>query len=156
MTNEEKIEEIKKQLSNLEAENKAHNKVIFDNCDKIKDLEKQLEILKFGKQPNCRDCRYSIGLDFSPDGWHNLCGNEDATRCTCCNDFCDRFKPDSELTAYIKEHCDAHISGDDAEGLKELGVGPYMDYDKMGPERLTEIKEFYKAYLMFIEHTWND
>lgn len=83
----------------------------------INDIKRQIELCKYGKKPQCEDCRYIVAIDFSSDGWHNLCGNEKAP-CTCCHNGCEYFKPDNVYTKYLKDaHCGA-ISVDKVRAFK--------------------------------------
>ena len=66
----------------------------------------------YGKDFSCDKCRYDAVLDFSGDGWHNLCGNYiHADCCTCCNHNCAAYKSDTRYTKWIK-YCVGQISKD--------------------------------------------
>lgn len=87
------------------------------------------------KDKSCDSCRYSIVLDFSPDGWHNLCGNDKAP-CTCCHRKCEYYKPDNIVTKKIKDYYhraskfDApNFDNDTIEGLDLLGYDVYEESD---------------------------
>ena len=66
----------------------------------------------YGDMFHCSHCRYDIGLDFSSDGWHNLCGNPNADTCTCCGGPCTKFKPDTQYTKWLKHNTEPSISPD--------------------------------------------
>lgn len=91
---------------------------------------KQAYDREYRKSQNCTTCRYSIVLDFSLDGWHNLCGCENAP-CTCCNTVCDYYKPDNRYTKTLKENILSkeyrQISPEEYEGFKSLGFDLFED-----------------------------
>lgn len=87
---------LRKELSTISAKIENYN---------YHELEKT-----YGGMFNCRNCRYDIGLDFSGDGWHNLCGNTNADTCTCCGGPCTKFKPDTQYTKWLKLNSDHSIS----------------------------------------------
>lgn len=159
--NEDMIKELENAIADVKNERKALNEKYRELDNTIKDLERKLDLAKFGKEPSCKDCRYSIGLEFSGDGWHNLCGNPNGT-CTCCHSSCNAFNPDSPLTTYIKKHCSgANIEWDDADALKTLGVDIYGDFNidvtnDLQRKSFEKTKEFIKQYLIFRGNSWND
>ena len=89
---------------------------------------------EFYKGKTCNSCIYSVVLDFSFDGWHNLCGCDDAP-CTCCHDHCEHYKPDNLLTSKLKEVFKENdypirsLEPDDVEGLKSLGIDIFSPSD---------------------------
>lgn len=102
------------------------------------------------KDKSCDSCRYSIVLDFSSDGWHNLCGNSNAP-CTCCNSKCEYYKPDTTITKAIKEFYNnkdkfsgPNLDKEVIEGLKLLGYDVFHectpdDYAQRKAEEVVEI-----------------
>lgn len=86
------------------------------------------------KDKSCESCMYSIVLDFSDDGWHNLCGNSNAP-CTCCNSKCEYYKPDNIITKAIKEYFNSkdkfrgpNLDKEVIKGLKLLGYDVFNTY----------------------------
>ena len=96
------LDELKELMDTAEAKAKGcENAWRKANADFIKArdaYEKERD-----KDKSCESCQYSIVLDFSADGWHNLCGNSNAP-CTCCNSKCMYYKPDNIITGAIKEY----------------------------------------------------
>lgn len=102
------------------------------------------------KDKSCESCRYSIVLDFSFDGWHNLCGNSNAP-CTCCNSKCEYYKPDTIITNAIKEYYNSRFRGPNLdkeviEGLKMLGYDVFHEYtpDGYAQRKAEEVVEILK------------
>lgn len=111
--NDEKYKELKEQ------EKEAY--LIYQN---IKNEVAEYSITKlkekYGNDFCCKTCKYSAVLNFSEDGWHNLCGMPGAP-CTCCNGFCDKYQPDNIFTQYIKDICyNGQISQKQFEALRIL------------------------------------
>lgn len=76
---------------------------------------------KYGNVMKCENCRFNAVLDFSPDGWHNCCGNDDTYACTCCHAYCEYFEPDNIVTKFIKENVkNGYISKRNYEGIRSL------------------------------------
>lgn len=94
----------------------------LDSIRKIlKDWKLNEKKEKYGDNMKCKNCRYDAVQDFSSDGWHNCCGNEDTYACTCCQSYCEYFEPDNEITKFIKENVKyGHIFKDHYEGIKSL------------------------------------
>ena len=101
------------------------------------------------KNKTCESCMYNIVLDFSDDGWHNLCGNAQAP-CTCCHTRCEYYKPDTYLTSAIKNFFrterkrDPNLEPELIEGLQAIGFNIYDDdmsetYGKDMARRLVEV-----------------
>lgn len=87
-------------------------KELYAVRDKIENYELNELEQTYGKDFSCSKCRYNAVLDFSGDGWHNLCGNYiHADCCTCCNHNCAAYKPDTRYTKWIK-YCVGQISKD--------------------------------------------
>ena len=89
-------------------------------------------IKEFYKDKSCDSCRYSIALDFSGDGWHNLCGNSIAP-CTCFHNKCEYYKHDNLITKAIKDYYaekeqNPNLDKWVIEGLKTLRLDVYADY----------------------------
>lgn len=72
-------------------------------CKALNNFELNKKKEKYGDAMKCENCRYNAVLDFSGDGWHNCCGNEDTYACTCCHSYCEYFEPDNKITSFIKE-----------------------------------------------------
>lgn len=147
------LAEVQYHINNIENENKSLNVKLQDNIQILKELHKEEELLKYGKKPNCSDCRYSIVLDFSIDGWHNLCGNEDAP-CTCCHDSCEYFMPHNEITEYIKKHSRHQLDEDDVNVCKIL-VGNIFDSDKWDTYTIDKTKRLFKC-IATEKNDWKD
>lgn len=101
------------------------------------------------KDKKCESCMYNIVLDFSEDGWHNLCGNAQAP-CTCCYTRCEHYKPDTYLTSAIKNFFhnerkrEPNLEPEFIEGLQNIGFRIYDDdmsetYEKDMARRLVEV-----------------
>lgn len=104
------------------------------------------------KDKSCESCRYSIVLDFSGDGWHNLCGNSNAP-CTCCNSKCEYYKPDNVVTKAIKEYYNnkdkfsgPNLDKEVIKGLKLLGYDVFHEYtpDDYAQRKAEEVVEILK------------
>ena len=102
-------DKIEIEIARLRSRNVEIIKEKSKNDNAIRNLQLEKEKLIFGKAANCEDCRYNIVLDFSIDGNHNMCGYIDAP-CTCCHCSCEHFRPDNEITKYIKTHSRYSIS----------------------------------------------
>ena len=85
------------------------------------------------KDCSCRNCRYYSIHDSSFDGWHNVCGAEDAP-CTCCNSLCDKFKIDNCITTWLKAK-NIYLSPYQAKALAML----YTDIMAIDDKSLTDI-----------------
>lgn len=100
------------------------------------------------KDKTCDACRYNIALDFSDDGWHNLCGNPKGS-CTCCHSRCDEFAPDTSGTLAIKQFYrtqfkrEPNLDPEFIVGLKLIGFDVYDD--NFGDERARRLIEVLKA-----------
>lgn len=108
--------------------------------EKINDFELTKLEKKYGKDFCCNNCRYYAVLDSSEgSGWHNKCGVY-AAPCTCCNCRCKYYKPDTEMSKWIKEHIKgANISKEVSEALKRLRL--YWDMDDLPEEKAELIKD---------------
>lgn len=62
-----------------------------------------MKIIEFNKDINCETCKYGYFVDYSSDGWHNLCG---ANNCYLC--------------AEQSNYCNDYIKGDIPEGKKRI------------------------------------
>ena len=122
----EKLEELKLKLDeekNLLDEVEIKYK---EQTEKYRKAQREWE-LEYYKDKTCSSCRYSVELDFSLDGWHNLCGCDGAV-CTCCHHYCDYYKPDNAVTEAIKKHDqDPNLSPEIVEGLKILGIDIFSE-----------------------------
>lgn len=140
------VEEIDLKLEELKKNNVELESARRKNSAEIEKLKSEREVLVFGKKPNCTCCRYSAGSDFTPDGWHNLCGNHDGA-CTCCHNVCEAFRPDTKLTEAIKNGNFNTIDWDKADALKLLGLYVYSDsgnddeYVKKALKLLTAVRD---------------
>lgn len=100
------------------------------------------------KDKKCESCMYNIALDFSEDGWHNLCGNPKGL-CTCCYSRCDYFAPDTCATAAIKQlyrtefKREPNLDPEFIIGLRKIGFDVY-DED-IGADRAKQLIEVLKA-----------
>ena len=113
-------ESLKTRKTELEKELSSIRKALNDF-----ELNEKKEI--YGDDMKCSNCRFNAVLDFSGDGWHNCCGNEDTYACTCCHSYCEYFEPDNEITKFIKKYLiskhfggTGYISKDTCEGLQNL------------------------------------
>lgn len=147
------LEEVQKEIAELEQNNKDLNKTLQANYSRIKDLKKQEELLKYGKKPCCHDCQYSIGLGFSMDGWHNLCANEDTFACTCCHDSCEHFAPHNEITKYIADHV-SHISVEDLDAYEQL-IGDIFHIENWNRETIDKAKRILK-FILTEDRVWKE
>lgn len=107
---------------------------------KIKTIDSQIKQIEteelraaYGENFGCEFCRYNAVHGFSGDGWHNTCG---ADNCTCCHSSCEKYKPDNEITLFIKQNINpgggllrckhtngyGHISDEESNALNELGI----------------------------------
>ena len=115
------LEQLKEQEKYLRKELSTISEKI--NSYNYRELEKT-----YGDRFNCSHCRFNIALGFSPEGFHNLCGNWQAP-CTCCHRNCTFYKPDTIYTKWIKEKIeDFHLSFDEVRAIKDLfDVSIYED-----------------------------
>lgn len=104
------------------------------------------------RDKSCESCQYSIVLDFSEDGWHNLCGNSNAP-CTCCHGKCEYYKPDNAITNAIKEYYNSkdrfrgpNLDKEVIKGLKLLGYDVFHEYtpDDYAQRKAEEVVEILK------------
>ena len=86
----------------------------------IKEYEKE-----FYRGKNCNSCRYSCVSEFSFDGWHNLCGAEDAP-CTCCNSRCEYYKPDNKISSFLKS-LNINLDAGDVEAFSNFCGDIFQD-----------------------------
>lgn len=109
-------------------------------CEKIENYNlKELERI-YGKEFSCDYCRFNAVLDFSGDGWHNLCGNGFADCCTCCHSHCEKYLPDTRYTKWIKKHCE-QISPEYKEALnRTFGVNLFGMEGSIPEEKWEAIK----------------
>ena len=82
---ENEIHDIKRQLRTKENE--------YDQA-KDSNLKEQ-----FGDNLCCDNCAYSCCVDVGDR--HTYCTKN---KCIYCNDYCDEYIPENELSAYIREH----------------------------------------------------
>ena len=108
--------------------------------DRIREIDKQIKQITqeelaaaYGEKYGCEFCCFNAVQGLSGDSWHNTCG---ADNCTCCHNVCEKFKPDNEITLFIKQNINAgsgllrskrtngygHISEEDCRALAELGI----------------------------------
>lgn len=107
-------ESLKARKAELEKELDSIRKV-------LKDFELNEKKEKYGDDMKCKNCRYDVVQNFSDDGWHNCCGNDDTYACTCCHSYCEYFEPDNEITKFIKENVKyGYIYNEHYEGIKSL------------------------------------
>ena len=112
-------------------------------ADVMDAAERDLNRVKF-KGKTCKTCRYSAVFTTSFDGWHNMCGHEEAS-CTCCYDHCEHYLPDNPITQFVKDN-DFHISPKYYEALKTLsGDMMKFDVDASGPA-IEKMKNIIKAW----------
>lgn len=104
------------------------------------------------KDKKCESCMYNIVLDFSEDGWHNLCGNPNAP-CTCCNSKCEYYKPDNVTTKAVKDYYNnkdkfrgPNLDKEVIKGLKLLGYDVFYEYtpDDYAQRKAKEVVEILK------------
>ena len=106
--------------------------------------ERDLNQVKF-RGKTCKTCRYSAVYTTSFDGWHNMCGHDEAS-CTCCHDKCEHYLPDNPVTKFLKEELNIHISPTYYEALKVLcGDMMHLDEDADGPA-VEKFKNVIKAW----------
>ena len=145
------LDELKELMDTAEAKAKGcENAWRKANADFIKArdaYEKERD-----KDKSCESCQYSIVLDFSADGWHNLCGNSNAP-CTCCNSKCMYYKPDNIITGAIKEYFNSkdkfdgtNLDKETVKGLKLLGYDVFYEYtpDDYAQRKAKEVVEILK------------
>lgn len=161
--NNQEIKDLEQKITDLKLVNKDLLNQKNDNDIKIRNYVHQIELLKYGKEPDCANCRYIIGLDFSLEGSHNLCGNLDAAAagcCTCCNRSCTKFKPDTALTSYVKKHFGTGvISWGKADAFNQLSpVDLYEELeDNINSKNKLEIaKEIIRLVLVSEGLTWKE
>lgn len=107
--------------------------------EKIDDFELTKLEDKYGKDFCCNNCRHSAVLDFNGDGFHNKCGVSVAP-CTCCNCRCKYYRPDTEMSKWIKEHIkNGHISKEKSQALHQLHI--YWDMDDLPKEKAELVKD---------------
>lgn len=118
--NQERLKELSDVVTSI---TEAYEEAKTKSNQLYKDLQeaKKAYDSEFYKGKNCDSCRYSIVLEFSFDGWHNLCGHENAP-CTCCNRRCAHFKPHNCITKWISDH-NINLDGEYVKALDLL----YMD-----------------------------
>ena len=60
---------------------------------------------KIGEKASCGNCAYSCVIEVD---YHNGCM---AGKCTCCNDWCYLWKPENEMSKFLREkyHYDASM-----------------------------------------------
>lgn len=51
--------------------------------------------MNFNEKVNCNTCKHGYFLDFSVDGWHNLCGNYNCYLCAGVFGECDDYEEGS-------------------------------------------------------------
>ena len=125
---EKTLEQLQQEASELRL---ALNKIEQN----IEDYEIDQLHEKYGEDFCCEKCMYSAVLTFSGGGDHNKCGYPPAP-CTCCNDYCQYYKPDNDLTLWVKENID-HISKESFTALSTLFL-PFFKNGTPEEEELTK------------------
>lgn len=129
------------ELNQLKDREKYLQKELYAVRDKIESYELDELEKTYGQDFCCEKCRYNAVLDFSGDGWHNLCGNYiHADCCTCCNHNCKAYKPDTHYTKWIK-HCVGQISKEYQHAINIVfKVDLFGDNESIPEEKWNEIK----------------
>jgi hypothetical protein len=129
------------ELSQLKDRENYLQRELYEVRDQIENYELNELEKTYGKDFCCEKCRYNAVLDFSGDGWHNLCGNYiHADCCTCCNHNCAAYKPDTRYTKWIK-HCVGQISKDYQHAIDIVfKVNLFGDDGSISEEKWDEIK----------------
>lgn len=137
-------------LAHLEARFEYSKKAYEDCREELNILSKNMDAaereynkVKY-RGKTCKTCRYSAIHETSFDGWHNMCGCEDAG-CTCCHDRCEHYLPDNPITQFIKDN-NFQLNIKYYEALKTL-CGDIMkfDVDASGPA-IEKTKNVIKAW----------
>ena len=156
--NKNKILCIDNKIKELRAENKDLHKnieeksaAIHKNVNDISKLKIERERLIYGQPASCECCRYNVVLTFSEDGEHNRCGNIDAP-CTCCHYSCEHFRPDNEITVYMKAHSRCQISPETKHAFDVLFGRDIWESDNCKSDKKEALKKFLEFY--FKELNW--
>lgn len=48
--------------------------------------------MDFTDEINCNTCKHGYFKDISPDGWHNLCGEDNCYLCAQRSGYCDKYE----------------------------------------------------------------
>ena len=128
------------ELEQLIDREKYLRKELHTICEKIDNYNLNELEKTYGNKFSCSYCRFNAVLDFSGDGWHNLCGNKYAP-CTCCHNNCEKYEPDTRYTKWIKKHCE-HISPEYREAInKVFGVNLFGNEGSISEEKWEAIKK---------------
>lgn len=106
----------------------------------ITQIETDELVAKYGEKYGCEFCRFNAVQGLSSDSWHNTCG---ANNCTCCHSSCEKYKPDNEVTLFIKKNINSgngllrckhtngygHISDDACDALAKLKINIFRIED---------------------------
>lgn len=92
---------------------------------------------EYGKDFCCDKCRYYAFYDFSGDGWHNECAYPSAP-CTCCNTFCQHYRPDTEITKWIKENYE-QLPIEEFHAFTQFLLEPFVE-ERTTPEKMELMK----------------
>lgn len=144
-------DKIEIEIARLKSRNIEIIKEKSKNDNAIQNLQLEKEKLKFGKVASCEDCRYDIVLDLSIDGSHNMCGYIDAP-CTCCHYSCEHFRPDNEITVYMKAHSRYQISSETKHAFDVLFGRDIWESDNCKSDKKEALKKFLEFY--FKELNW--
>lgn len=144
-------DKIEIEIARLRSRNIEIIKEKSKNDNAIKNLQLRKEKLIFGKVANCGDCRYNIVLDLSIDEKHNVCGHPNAP-CTCCHRSCEFFRPDNEITVYMKAHSRYHISPGTKRAFDILFGRDIWESDNCKSDNKESLKKFLEFY--FKELNW--
>ena len=128
-------ESLKARKTELEKELSSIRKALDDF-----ELNEKKEI--YGDDMKCSNCRFNAVLDFSFDGWHNCCGNEDTYACTCCHSYCEYFEPDNLVSKFIKDNTKyGYISKEHFEGIEKLAGNIFTITNPPVVEKMISILE---------------
>ena len=85
--------------------NELHNQKIIPLRLALQQAEREYRELyrkecgeKIGERASCKNCAYSCVL--STDDHNDCMGG----KCTCCNDWCYKWKPENDISRFLRAH----------------------------------------------------
>lgn len=102
---------------------------------------------------SCLDCRYFAAISRGANSSHPLCG---AGYCMSCNDWCDKWKQDTEASKYIKENCPVPDLSTRCEARGMLQEGQSEALNTIGADIFADTSSLYTNDILLVMNKHKD